>query len=294
MRKILTTGILIALLAVFSITTEVAYQPRVTVNRLELNQGDLLVIRVDDDPTQPEGTFLGQKLDFRPHAAGWIALLGTSYWTKPGDHRLVIQLASTQIVHSLEIKSRDFPKSYLTVSEEQKRIVQPTKADPEITKRKADDQQLLKTAYSDGATSPLWVESFITPTEGRVTTGYGAIRYVNGKLHNRHSGIDLANVLGTPIYAVNKGVVRLAEELLVTGKSIVIDHGAGLYSCYYHLSELLVELDEEVERGQLIGQMGSTGFSTGSHLHWKMMVKNSNLDPDQFVDTDLFHGIEIP
>lgn len=295
MRKIMTSVLLVALLAVFSTNTEVAYQPRVTLNQLVLNQGDLLVIQVEDGKNQPDGKFLGQKLDFRPHADGWIALLGTSYWTKPENYSLVINLSSTQeIVHSIEIKPRDFPKSYLTVSKTQQQLVQPTEADQEIRKRKALDQELLSTAYSNGAASPLWTGSFIAPTEGRITTGYGATRYVNGKIHNRHSGIDLANVIGTPIYAVNKGIVRLAEELLVTGKTIVIDHGAGLYSCYYHLSEFLVKPDEEVERAQMIGKMGSTGFSTGSHLHWKMMVKNSNLDPDQFTDTDLFQGVEIP
>lgn len=295
MRIIFTSVCLIVLLMIFSLTTEVAFKPIITLNQLELVQGDLLVIQVENLPNKPEGTFLGQDLDFLSHGEGWMALVGTSYWTKPGNYLLSIQLAPTQkIERSLEVKSGDFSKSYLTVSEKQQRIVKPTEADQKIIERKAADQKLLAAAYSQGASSPLWTEPFIVPTEGRITTGYGATRYVNGKINNRHSGLDLANTLGTPIYAVNNGIVRLTAELLVTGKTIVIDHGAGLYSCYYHQSEILVEPDEEVEKGQLIGKMGSTGFSTGSHLHWKMMYKNLNLNPSNFIDTNLFQGVVIP
>jgi murein DD-endopeptidase MepM/ murein hydrolase activator NlpD len=99
----------------------------------------------------------------------------------------------------------------------------------------------------------------------------------------RHSGLDIAAPTGTPIVATNNGRVTLSMDLILTGNTIVIDHGQGLFSVYYHMHERFVEEGHLVERGETIGTVGSTGFSTGPHLHFTMSYYRHNLEPGYFL-----------
>lgn len=128
--------------------------------------------------------------------------------------------------------------------------------------------------------SPLWENPFEMPVQGRLTTNFGVIRYVNQeKTNSRHQGIDLANLKGTPILATNRGKVVLSKDLIVTGNTIIVDHGAGLYSHYYHLDRLSVAEGEMVSQKQELGTLGSTGFSTGPHLHFGFYLNGFYIDP---------------
>jgi murein DD-endopeptidase MepM/ murein hydrolase activator NlpD len=125
-----------------------------------------------------------------------------------------------------------------------------------------------------------YTESFVIPAKGRLSTEYGETRYVNDSPTSyRHSGLDIGAPTGTPIYAANTGKVVLARYLIMTGNTIVIDHGLGLFSVYFHMDKLWVEQGDMVERGQQIGEMGSTGFSTGPHLHLTMSYYETNIEP---------------
>jgi len=124
-----------------------------------------------------------------------------------------------------------------------------------------------------------WDEQFLMPVEGRLSTPFGARRTLNGGYGYIHSGIDLANKLGTPIKAANAGKVVLSEIQSLTGNTIVIDHGRGLLTTYVHLETMSVEKGDFVNRGQQIGTMGSTGFSTGSHLHFETQLMGVYVDP---------------
>lgn len=117
------------------------------------------------------------------------------------------------------------------------------------------------------------------PVEGRISTPFGARRTLNGDYGYIHSGIDLANKKGTPILAANSGKVVLAEVQSLTGNTIVIDHGRGLFTLYAHLEAMSVAIGDNVNRGQEIGAMGSTGFSTGSHLHFETQLMGVYIDP---------------
>ena len=124
-----------------------------------------------------------------------------------------------------------------------------------------------------------WDEPFMMPVEGRLSTPFGARRTLNGGYGYIHAGIDLANKLGTPLSAANSGQVVLSEAQSLTGNTIVIDHGLGLLTLYAHLETMSVEKGDFVERGQQIGTMGSTGFSTGSHLDFETQLMGVYIDP---------------
>jgi murein DD-endopeptidase MepM/ murein hydrolase activator NlpD len=123
----------------------------------------------------------------------------------------------------------------------------------------------------------------IWPTEGWVTSGYGyRISPFTGR-RNFHAGLDIASNFGTPILAPARGRVVFAGRKGPLGKTLVIDHGFGLRTSYGHTAELLVKKGEEVERGQRIAAVGSTGRSTGPHVHYSVEVKDRSVNPLNYI-----------
>ena len=131
-------------------------------------------------------------------------------------------------------------------------------------------------------------EQFILPVSGPISTQFGERRvYENGSYGNYHSGVDFAVKEGTSVISSYQGVVTYIGNLPIRGDSVVIDHGGGVLSGYHHLSKTLVSLGQEIMQGQEIGEVGSTGFSTGPHLHWEILLFGVPIDPMQWT-TDLF------
>jgi len=129
---------------------------------------------------------------------------------------------------------------------------------------------------------PLWNTPFTVPLQShyRVTTAFGTARsYGGGPPTGYHLGTDLAVDQGTPVYASAGGRVVLAGPLKVRGNAVILDHGLGLFTAYYHLSEVAVAVGEAVTAGQRIGKVGNTGLSTGPHLHWEMRLAGVAVDP---------------
>jgi murein DD-endopeptidase MepM/ murein hydrolase activator NlpD len=118
-----------------------------------------------------------------------------------------------------------------------------------------------------------WDETFTRPVPGCVNSLYGLQRYHNGKPAGRHHlGVDMRGALGTPVKAPSDGVVRLARMMQMQGGAVGIDHGQGVLTSYYHLSKLAVREGQKVRRGQVVAYVGATGFATGPHLHWNLVV----------------------
>jgi len=125
---------------------------------------------------------------------------------------------------------------------------------------------------------------FIRPAKGRISSPFGVRRKYNGKkISSYHKGIDIANKTGTPVQASNGGKISLATDMKSNGKIILINHGHGITTIYSHLSVIKVKEGQWVKRGDLIGEIGSTGISSGSHLHFGFSVNNVRVDPDQWL-----------
>ena len=123
-----------------------------------------------------------------------------------------------------------------------------------------EDNAKRRAAYvqADREVEPLWEGEFIRPTEGRLTSPFGKYREYNTGVRRHHYGTDIANVVGTPIYASNRGIVTLAERLHIYGNAVIINHGEGISTSYNHLSEIHVKTGERVEKG-------ATHRTDGSH-----------------------------
>ncbi len=129
---------------------------------------------------------------------------------------------------------------------------------------------------------------FLWPVSGRISGVYGSQRVLNGQPRRPHFGVDIAAPEGTPVYAPDNAKVLLAHPAMVlTGKTLLLDHGLGVKSVYVHLSEIAVHVGDTVKRGQLIGRVGKTGRATGSHLHWGVSWFDLQLDAMKAVDTPL-------
>ena len=126
----------------------------------------------------------------------------------------------------------------------------------------------------------------IWPTAGRISGVYGSQRVLNGEPRRPHFGVDIAAPEGTAVVAPSDGqVVLVHPNMVLTGQTMMIDHGLGLMSIYVHLSDMNVSVGDYVKRGQLIGKVGKTGRATGPHLHWGMTWRDVQIDAAKLVAT---------
>lgn len=201
--------------------------------------------------------------------------------TAAGDYKLTAKIkkgntVEYEIEKNLEVKDKSFKTQYLVVDESLNQSNNDSAAILEFA-------ELVKPARTVSSDEKLWEGTFVMPVEGELTTDFAEIRYVNNeRSSSRHSGLDLAAAKGTPVAAPNNGIVTFAMEgLLSPGNTVVIDHGMGLFTSYYHLDTIDVVKGQKVKKGDVIGTVGTTGFSTGPHLHYAVSIYNSYVNPYQ-------------
>lgn len=261
--------------------------PEIVLSNMEVVPGGCFSIYLkgmtDRDEIQVS-TMLGlEQPKFFNYLEGKLAIVGLSCRTKEGDYKYKVQVQRDgEIVAEreeiLKILPKEFEKQFINVSTTQK--------SQGSSKNSNDDKVYTDRAKSVTSEKPLWEGAFIKPVEGRISTEFGMIRYINKVESERHSGLDIAAAKGTPVKAANNGVVRLSMLLKVTGNTIIIDHGCNIYSAYAHLDKLLVKEGSEVKKGDIIGEVGTTGFSTGPHLHWTTTIGTLFINPETLMEKD--------
>ncbi len=166
------------------------------------------------------------------------------------------------------------------------------KVDPSLTSPSAEDlvridqeKKQFAEAYASGEANPIWKAAFVYPTKASVTSRFGNQRTYNGQVQSVHFGVDLRANEKTAIQAMNDGRVLLAGNFFYAGNMVLIDHGAGLFSSYSHLSTLDVQPGAQVAAGAKLGFAGATGRVTGPHLHWGIRVNGVPVEPLQLLAT---------
>jgi murein DD-endopeptidase MepM/ murein hydrolase activator NlpD len=144
------------------------------------------------------------------------------------------------------------------------------------------DQVRVAEAYRRGSAGRLWT-SFTRPVEAPSNGNFGARRVYNGKTRSFHAGLDLAAPEGTPVAAAGDGRVVLAGDLYFSGGTVLLDHGAGLFTQYFHLSHLDVKEGDSVSKGTRLGVSGHTGRVTGPHLHWGAKLHAARVNPEDLL-----------
>jgi murein DD-endopeptidase MepM/ murein hydrolase activator NlpD len=152
---------------------------------------------------------------------------------------------------------------------------------PDDERRANAEAARLRTLFDTIGPERLWRGRFTKPVASDAKAeGFGSRRVINGRLRSPHSGADFAAPAGTPVVASNRGRVALVVEFFFGGRLVALDHGEGLYTLYMHLDRADVVEGALVERGSIIGAVGSTGRATGPHLHWAAHLRRARIDPD--------------
>ena len=226
-----------------------------------------------------EAEFRGGKfpLPFEERKGSYEALMGIDLNTPPGKYR--IDVAGTE-------GGKDRKKSLWIKVEKVEFRTQELRLPPsmveldaETTARVNREDKRLKDLFGTSREERYWKGAFLRPVPGEVTTPFGLRRKINGRTRNPHTGIDLRGEEGAPVLASNDGVVVLADHLFFPGKAVFLDHGWGLYSMYFHLSEILAGERELLKKGAELGRVGSTGRSSGPHLHFGVVIRGARVDP---------------
>ena len=251
--------------------------------------GDVAWVLVKDviDGATVEGSVDGKPLTFFPYAGGHAALFGVDLETKPGTHAWRVGVVEPgreprSAQGSVKIVRRDFHVERLTLPNTMVDL------DPETERRAVAESKQLATLYRTITPERLWRGKFTSPV-GTTTagSGFGARRIINGQPRSPHSGSDYSAPKGTPVIAVNAGKVALVAEFFFPGRLVVLDHGLGLYTAYFHLDSTAVAEGERVERGQTLGTVGATGRATGPHLHFGAQVVGARIDPTTLLGLSL-------
>jgi murein DD-endopeptidase MepM/ murein hydrolase activator NlpD len=152
--------------------------------------------------------------------------------------------------------------------------------DAPTLKRVEEESKLLRTLYATITPERLWRGRFAKPVGvPDAGEGFGARRIINGQVRAPHAGLDYSADAGTPVVAANTGRVALVAEYFFPGRLVVLDHGLGLYTLYFHLERAEVTEGDRVDRGQSIGRVGASGRATGPHLHFAVHLRQTRIDP---------------
>lgn len=256
-------------------TLKVRWDPRAP------RQGDPVVVYLAGlrDAQTVEGSLGAQPLTFFPYGEGYAALAGIDLEVKPG--RLAWRIgvvnergAPVRAAGALQVRSRKFPVQRLTLPKAMVDLDAPT------LKRVEEESKRLRTVYETATPERLWRGRFVKPVG--ITDpgeGFGARRIINGRPRAPHAGVDYTADAGTPVVAANAGRVALVAEYFFPGRLVILDHGHGLFTLYFHLGRVDVQEGDRVERGQVIGAVGATGRASGPHLHFAAHLRLARIDP---------------
>ena len=259
---------------------------------IEVFQGDVAELQVvGDDLLDVEGSFGNERIRFYLTQPGiFTALIGADLEAAPGSAKLLIKAttrtgAQRQRQVLVQIKAKRFPEESFSV---------PMEFEPFTTEaldRIRRERQQFSTAFSVSVPQRLWEGPFLLPVSGDITSPFGFRRVINGIPRAPHSGVDLRARSGTDVLAANHGRVVLAGDFFFNGKSLVLDHGGGLYTMYFHLSEFKVDAGINVCKGEVIALSGMSGRVTGPHLHWGARINGARVNPFELLDK-LEHSLD--
>jgi murein DD-endopeptidase MepM/ murein hydrolase activator NlpD len=237
------------------------------------------------------GTWRAHQLTFSYDASTktWFTLAGVPFDTTPGKYTLDLtgERATTRtpltFTRVFAVARAQYPQIKVELTVE-KKFTEPS---PEQQQQIAEGVKIKEDYLSRVTPAREWDGKFTPPADAAISDVYGSQRIFNGNAQRPHWGLDFRVPTGTPVAAMNQGTVLLARFLYFEGNCVVIDHGQGLLTLYFHLSEFKVKEGDSVKRGQEIGLSGGTGRATGPHLHIAVRWQGTYLDPARLMQMSL-------
>lgn len=263
--------------------------------RLEIPRGEIVELKIyGEGLSSVEARWAEQNLPFYALAPGlFAAIIGVDLEAKPGVSKITItatndagrQRRAETIVQTL---SKAFRQESFTVASSFDQL------SPEALELIRVERADFALAFSTPAAERFWEAPFIRPVPQESSSSFGYRRIINGKPRAPHTGADLRAPIGTEVLAANHGRVVLTGDYFFAGKSVVLDHGGGLYTMYFHLSELKVDAGAMVRRGDVLALSGMSGRVTGPHLHWAARVGTARVDPMELIQKISFGQSQQP
>ena len=249
-----------------------------------LYQGGVMLLEIKGPSNfRVKEVYFGKRaIPLKRQKGHFLALLSAGLFERPGVRDITIKYSYRGKGHFLTkrivVREKSYPKEYLKVPKKMASFP------PDILKRVLDDQRAVNEACSRVTGKIYWKGGFIWPLKRvAVTSPFGLRRYFNGEPRSPHSGVDLRARENTPVYGPNFGKVVLLRDCYLSGKTLVIDHGGGLFTLYAHLKKAFVKKGQGVKKGQLIALSGATGRITGPHLHFGISLLGNRVDPVLFM-----------
>jgi murein DD-endopeptidase MepM/ murein hydrolase activator NlpD len=248
---------------------------------IEVLQGELVEVHISGAKiTAVEGVLGKEKIPFyETGGSTFSAIVGADVDAKPtgSQFRLTARTSSGVQAH------REIPVKIKTKAFRQESFHVPPGFDqmtPETLEEIRREQAAFARVFAASSPERFWDAPFVRPVPHEASaSSFGSRRIINGKPRSPHSGTDLSSPAGTEVAATNHGRVVLAGDFFFAGGSVVLDHGGGLFTMYFHLSELRVGEGTMMRKGDVLGLSGATGRVTGAHLHWGARLANARIDP---------------
>lgn len=260
--------------------------PDVRVSSTRIAQGGIGRLRVwVDSGETPQARWMKKPvlLVRDDRGACWQGFFGADLESPPGLYGLRVDGSPVGPRQTLdiEVEKKDYGVRRLTLPREMVDLDAGTLA------RVREESRVMNGLWDAAPGRPLWRGAFVRPIPGALSGTFGRRSVINNQPRSPHSGVDLRAARGTPVKAINNGKVALEAEHFFTGKTVVLDHGGGIFSMYFHLDRVLAEGGRIVKKGQVIGFVGSTGRSTGPHLHWGIRMNGARVDPMELLAASL-------
>ena len=247
-------------------------------------QGEIVVVTLRSKTPLSSATLSDGTLEIAMEASGdgrtFRALLGIDLESKVGKRRIQVTAeeatgAARTTAKTIQVRSGKFPTQKLKVAPA---YVEPPESE---LARIAADREKVRAVYAAPDTARRFEKQFLRPlpSASPSSSRFGVRRVFNDQPRSPHDGVDLAAPEGKPVVAAAPAIVALAEELYFSGNTVILDHGAGLFTTYLHLSAIDVRPGDAVLAGQRIGAVGATGRATGPHLHWGARLHKARVNP---------------
>lgn len=258
-------------------------EPRLDIAPRAPRPGDPVLITVSGVDRAPKGHAGKMPLAFIAVRQGWQALVAVPI--EDASTELKIVLTDPALSQTVALAERRWAEEQVTID--------PEMAEPPADKRKiidADNAAIIAALKHHGP--PLYHGAFAVPGSGTRTSSFGAWRTLNGGYRSRHLGVDYAARKGAAMRAIQDGEVTLVRSGFLTGGTVVVAHGGGIASTYFHLDGIKVAAGDTIKRGAVLGNVGMTGRTTGPHMHVGIWLHNSFVDPEVFFRLRL--GVPVP
>jgi len=277
MSRIIIRCLACSLLVVAAQTVPAAADT-LTVSPTTARPGEPVLVTVTGGKDTPHGTANGGPLQFFPARGGYQAVFAIAL--DAGPEPISVEVDSVAQPRTVQVRAVTFPETSVIVEDE---LANPNKADRD--RIDADNTAILR-AIARAKADPQFIRPFRRPP-GEVTSVFGEWRTFNDGHRSQHLGLDLFAREGSRVKAVNAGTVVLVRDCFLAGNVVVVAHGGGIASAYYHLSKVSVAEGDPIAQGGELGLAGHTGRTTGPHLHLSVHVPGGMVDPAAFLKLKL-------